>query len=308
MTVLYHGSTERGDAWARVFAEKAPDMDFRCWPDIGDPAAVRSLVAWAPPADLVSALPNLKVLFSVGAGVDQLRLDEVPDHVRIVRMVEPGIIDGMAEYVVMAVLALHRDLPFFLREQRAGRWSFRAPPLPGERTVGVMGLGELGRAALDALTPFGFRLAGWSRGQKTIDGVECFAGAEGLGSFLATTDILVCLLPLTGDTRGILCRDAFARMPRGAMLINAARGGHLVAADLIKALDAGQLSAVMLDVADPEPLPPGHPFYAHPAVFLTPHVAAVTRAESAALVLIDNLRRLAEGSPLIGEVDRARGY
>ncbi|WP_067734227.1 2-hydroxyacid dehydrogenase [Novosphingobium naphthalenivorans] len=308
MNILYHGTLDRGETWQHLCAERLPEVDFRCWPDIGDPAEVRCLVAWTPPADLITALPNLEVLFSVGAGIDQLNLDAVPDHVRVVRMVDPGIIEGMAEYVVMATLALHRDMPFFLAEQRAGRWSFRAPPMPSARRVGVMGLGELGRAALDALMPLGFRLSGWSRSAKAIDGVECFAGAEGLEPFLASADILVCLLPLTEDTRGILCRETFAKMPRGAMLINAARGGHLVSADLIKALDSGQLSAAMLDVSDPEPLPEGHPFYAHPAVFLTPHVAAVTRAESAGLVLIDNLGRLAEGAPLVGEVDRTRGY
>ncbi|MEJ2409438.1 MAG: glyoxylate/hydroxypyruvate reductase A [Novosphingobium sp.] len=308
MNILYHGARDRGEVWQRLCAEKLPEVDFRCWPDIGDPAEVRCLVAWTPPADLIAALPNLEVLFSVGAGIDQLNLDAVPGHVRVVRMVEQGIIKGMAEYVVMAALALHRDMPFFLAEQRAGRWSYRHTRLASQTRVGVMGLGELGKAALEMLKPLGFPLSGWSRSAHRIEGVTGYAGAAELGAFLAQADILVCLLPLTEETRDILCRETFRLMPQGAAVINAARGGHLVAQDLIEALDSGHLRAAMLDVTLPEPLPEGHPFYSHPAIFLTPHVAAETRHETAGEVLVDNIGRLLSGQPLIGEVDRGRGY
>lgn len=308
MTLLYHGAAERGEVWRRLFAEQMPDMSFRIWPDVGDAAQVRYLAAWAPPAEVVHALPNLEILFSTGAGVDQLAAGALPPGLRIVRMVEPGIIAGMAEYVTMAVLALHRDLPFLIAEQRAGRWTFRAPPLAAQRTVGIMGLGELGRASLEALRPFGFPLIGWSRSRHHIDGVDCFAGEDELPAFLARTDILVCLLPLTPQTRGILSRETFAQLPRGAMIVNAARGGHLVDEDLIEALDSGQIGAAMLDVTDPEPLTSGHRFYDHPAIILTPHIASVTRSESSGAVLIDNLRRLAAGLPPIGEIDPKHGY
>lgn len=308
MTMLYHGAAERGAAWAQAFAERLPEVPFRIWPDIGDPAQVRYLAAWAPPADLIASVPNLEVLFSVGAGVDQLSLAEVPPGLRVVRMVDPQIATEMADYVVMGALMLHRDLPFHLAQQREGRWTFRVPKLASERRIGIMGLGDLGKAALAALRPHGFPLAGWSRSAHAIEGVECFSGEAGLASFLARTDILVCLLPLTPDTRGLLCADLFAQLPPGAMLLNAARGGHVVDADLIFALDSGQLSAAMLDVTEPEPLPPGHPFYTHPAILLTPHVASVTRADSAGNVLIDNLIRQRNGQPLTGEIDRARGY
>lgn len=308
MALLYHGSAERGEIWGRLVAEQIPEIEFRRWPDVGNANDVRYLAAWAPPSEVVHALPNLEVLFSVGAGVDQLALDRLPAGLRVVRMVEPGIVSGMAEYVTMAVLALHRDLPFLLAEQRAGRWTFRAPPLAAQRTVGIMGLGELGRASLDALKSHGFKLTGWSRSSHEVDGVECFAGDRELPEFLAQAEILVCLLPLTPETRGILSRETFARLPHGAMIVNAARGGHLNDTDLIEALASGQVRAAVLDVTEPEPLTTGHPFYEHPGVILTPHVASVTRSDSAGAVLIDNLRRLQSGRPLIGEIDLVRGY
>ena len=306
--VLHCGDEVRGKEWQAVIPQHLPQVQLRCWPDGRDVAHIRHLVAWTIPDDLLAALPNLEVLFSIGAGIDQLALDQLPANLRIVRMIEPGITGTMADYVAMAALALHRDLPQYLADQRAGLWNPRTTLHTRERRVGVMGLGELGRASLAALAPLGFQLSGWSRSEQAIDGVQCFHGQPGFGPFLAQCDILICLLPLTADTRGILCRDTFNQLPRGARLVNVARGGHLVQDDLLAALDSGQLAAAMLDVTDPEPLPPGHPFYTHPAIVLTPHTAGVTRRDSAVHVLIDNLRRELAGLPLAGEVDRTRGY
>lgn len=308
MALLHVGDETRGVAWQRVFANDLPEVEFRCWPDVGDASEVRYLIAWTLTRELIESLPNLEILFSIGAGVDQLDPGLIPEHVRIVRMIEPGITTTMTDYVITAVLALHRDLPFYLREQRAGRWSPLPTLLASERRVGIMGLGELGRASLAALRPIGFPLRGWSRSAHAIDGVRCFAGEDGLGPFLAECDILVCLLPLTEETRGILCRDLFYRLPRGARVINAARGSHLIQQDLVAAIDDGHIAAAMVDVADPEPLPEGHLFYTHPAIFLTPHVAGVTRIETAVHSIIANLRREQAGLPLEGEVDRRRGY
>lgn len=308
MRVLHCGDEARGRAWSEAIARELPEVEFRCWPDLGEPQGIRHIVAWTLSDEALAALPNLEVVFSIGAGVDQLALGRLPPHLRIVRMIEPGITETMAEYDYMAVLSLHRDLPFFLVEQRAGRWSWRDAMPAAERAVGVMGLGELGQAALAALAPHGFRLSGWSRSRRAIAGVSCFAGAEALDAFLAQAEILVCLLPLTDMTRGILCRETFGRLPRGARLVNAARGAHLVQADLIEALDSGQLSAAVLDVTDLEPLPPDHPFYTHPSIILTPHVAGITRTDSAVQSLIANLRRELAGQPLVGEIDRSRGY
>ncbi|MBA4355478.1 MAG: glyoxylate/hydroxypyruvate reductase A [Novosphingobium sp.] len=309
MTMLYHGLESRGNVWAEIFARRLPQVPFRRWGhDPVDPAQVRFLAAWNPAPDFVAQFANLEMLFCVGAGVDQLPLASLPPQVRVVRMIEPGITVAMAEYVATACLALHRDLPHFLAEQRAGRWTYAPPRLASERRVGVMGLGELGKASLELLKPLGFRLSGWSRSAHAIDGVECFAGAGAFDAFLAQADILVCLLPLTADTRGILCRQTFDKMPRGASVINAGRGGHLVAQDLIEALGSGQLRSAMLDVTEPEPLPQGHAFFSHPAIFLTPHIAAETRAETAGEVLADNIERILAGRSPLGEVDRTRGY
>ncbi|RVQ69144.1 glyoxylate/hydroxypyruvate reductase A [Croceicoccus ponticola] len=309
MTAILHtGDAERGTLWQAIVARELPDIDFRCWPDVGDPEDIRYLIAWTLDRDLVEKLPNLEILFSIGAGVDQLDLSILPPHVRVVRMIESGITNTMAEYVAMAALTLHRDLPTYIARQRQGVWEPEDVLLCSERTVGVMGLGELGRASIAKLAPLGFRLLGWSRSRTDISGAACFAGPYEFDAFLAQCDILVCLLPLTDDTRGILCRDFFERMPRGSSLINVARGGHLVQEDLIEALDSGQLRYAMLDVAIPEPLPAGHAFYDHPGIFLTPHVAGVTRKETAVFSLIANLQREAEGTSLVGEIDRARGY
>lgn len=308
MHVLHHGDENRGRRWREVIKRELPEISFTCWPDAFEAADIRHLVAWTLPDDLIARLPNLETIFSIGAGIDQLDLDRLPRDLRVVRMIEPGITDTMADYVAMAVLVLHRDLPFHIAEQRAGRWSWRDVPPARERKVGIMGLGELGRAALATLAPHGFQLAGWSRSKRMIDGVQCFSGDDGLAAFLAQSEILVCLLPLTDDTRHILNRETFSALPRGARLVNVARGGHLVQDDLLDALQSGQLSAAMLDVTDPEPLPASHPFFTHPAILLTPHVAGITRTDSAVHALIDNLRRLIAGNPLVGEVDLSRGY
>jgi glyoxylate/hydroxypyruvate reductase A len=308
VTLLYKADPVRGAEWARLFAEKAPDIAFRLWPDTGDAGAVRYLAAWQPPDDIAGRFPNLEVLFSVGAGIDQFDFSALPAHVPLVRMVEPGIIDGMVEYVTMSVLSIHRQSRLYAQQQREQVW--REHPLvpASSRRVGVLGLGVLGQAVLQKLAGFGFACAGWSRSPRTIDGVTCHAGSDSLPSFLAGTDILICLLPLTEDTRGILNRALFSALPAGAALVNVGRGGHLVEQDLLAALDSGRLSSAVLDVCDTEPLPAGHPFWQHPLITLTPHIASMTRPETAVDVVIDNIRRHQRGEPLHGTVDRQRCY
>lgn len=308
MGFVYKADPTRGAEWARLFRERMPELPFHVWPDTGNPAAVRFLATWRPPADVASLFPNLELLFSSGAGVDQFDMAALPPGLALVRMVEPGIIHAMVEYATLSVLALHRDFPAYREQQRAATWrEIRVRPA-STRRVGVMGLGVLGRAVLERLSAFGFALSGWSRSARTIPGVACHAGAGALPDFLAACDILVCLLPLTPETRGILDRRLFATLPRGAGLVNAGRGPHLVADDLLAALEDGQVSAALLDVADPEPLPPEHPFWRHPRIWLTPHIASQTQPETAVEAVIANLRRHAAGEPLVGVVDRGRGY
>jgi glyoxylate/hydroxypyruvate reductase len=266
------------------------------------------LAAWEPPRDIAARFPNLKLLFSSGAGVDQFDFSALPPALPVVRMVEPGIIRSMVEYVVHAVLDLHRDMPAYRRAQRLRQWQ----PLPvktaAERRVGVLGLGSLGQSVLAQLVAFGFDCAGWSRTAHAVDGVRCFAGHDALGEFLARTEILVCLLPLTDATRRFLNGALLACLPAGAALVHAGRGPQLVAQDLLDALDSGQIAEAVLDVTDPEPLPPVHPLWSHERVRITPHIASMTQPATAARVVLDNLRRFERGEPLIGLVDRARGY
>ena len=307
-TFLYKSDPVRGRQWAEVFQRRAPAVDFRIWPDIGDPAQVRFLAAWEPPENLAERFPNLKVLFSSGAGVDQFDFSVLPPALPVVRMVEPGIVRGMVEYATCAVLGLHRDLPRYRRQQAEGLWQ----PLPvrtaGQRRVGVLGLGSLGQAVLAQLVGLGFDCAGWSRSRHAVDGVQCHAGADELPAFLARTEILVCLLPLTDSTRGFLDARLFSMLPAGAALVQVGRGPQLVDADLLAALDGGQLSEAVLDVTDPEPLPPTHAFWRHPRIQLTPHIASMTQPLSAAEAVLDNLRRFDAGEPMVGLVDRSRGY
>ena len=308
MSFLYKADPTRGAEWQRLFAERAPDLPFRIWPDLGDPQSVRYLAAWMPPDDLVARFPKLEILFSVGAGIDQFDLSKLPAQLPVVRMVEPGIVDGMVEYATLATLALHRDLVPYLAQQRQALWQpIRVRPA-STRRVGVLGLGLLGTAVLRQLRSLKFACAGWSRSHHAIDDIPCFSGTEQLPEFLARTDILICLLPLTAETRGFLNRDLFAQLPRGAGLINTGRGGHLVEADLLAALADGQLSAAVLDVTEPEPPPPDHPFWQHPNILLTPHVASMTQPDTAVSAVLDNIRRHRQGEPLVGLVDRSRGY
>jgi glyoxylate/hydroxypyruvate reductase A len=308
MTFLYKSDPVRGAEWAELFARKAPDVPFRIWPDIGDPESVRYLAAWLPPEDISELFPNLEVLFSVGAGIDQFDLSVLPPELPIVRMTEPGITAGMVEYATMAVLGLHRDLPAYIDQQRRRLWQpIRVQPA-SKRRVGVLGLGLLGRAVLAQLSAFGFQLNGWSRSRHAIEGVDCYAGQEELPAMLAATDILVCLLPLTDETRGVLNAGLFAGLPRGASLVHVGRGPQLDSAALLSALDGGHLSAAVLDVTDPEPLPEDHPFWSHPKVMLTPHIASMTQPETAVDLVLENISRHRAGQPLIGLVNRERGY
>jgi glyoxylate/hydroxypyruvate reductase A len=308
MALLYKADPARAPHWQTLFAEHAPDIEWRAWPDIGNPEEVEYLAAWQAPDDLTQLLPNLKVLFALSAGVDQLDLSRLPADLPVVRLLDPGITRGMCEYATWAVLSLHRDMVRYREQQAARRWQAHLLQPAENRRVGVMGLGTQAQQILATLAPFGFALSGWARSVHEIEGVDCFAGQAQLSAFLGQCDILLCVLPLTEQTEGILDRNLFALLPRGAGLINMGRGGHLVEGDLLEALESGQLGGAILDVLQVEPAAADHPFWGHPQVVLTPHVAAMTQPASAFGVLLENIRRFERGERMVGQIDRNRGY
>ncbi|MDG1858690.1 MAG: glyoxylate/hydroxypyruvate reductase A [Emcibacteraceae bacterium] len=308
MSVLYRGDRARQQKWQELFAEFAPDFPFLVEKDIENPESIKYILAWDYSPEMIRNFPNLEVFFVLGAGVDQFDLSLFPQHVSLVRLVEPSIIDGMVEYVIFATLALHRDMLSYLRFQREARWDPIQTTLASNRRVGVMGLGSLGQSVISGLKSFGFSLFGWSRSIHEIDGVTCYAGSDGFSDFLSNCDILICLIPLTLETKNILNKSLFDQLPFGAGLINVGRGGHLVEQDLLDSLDEGHLSGAVLDVIAMEPALPDHPFWHHPKIIMTPHIASMTNPESAARVVINNLKRHRRGEPMIGEIERTKGY
>ena len=305
MVFLFLCDADRGAVFAEVFAKHLPDIMFCMDAATVDDDDVRFIMTWDAPANLLQ-YPNLQTVFCIGAGVDHLAGVPMPPSVRLVRMVDESITRMVVEYVVMAVLSLHRNLHLYINQQRHRFWNGIAPHTQAaDRRISLLGMGILGQATLCKLQTFGFQLSGWSRSQRSLDGVTCHAGEAGLREMLARTDILVCLLPLTKDTTGILNGNLFAALPTGASLVHAGRGRQLDSDALLSALNSGQLSGAFLDVTDPEPLPAEHPLWAHPRVVITPHIAATTQADSAALTTVDNVKRLLAGEEPTGLVDLA---
>jgi glyoxylate/hydroxypyruvate reductase A len=296
--------------WKAALLAVDPSLDIRLFPNAGDPKEIEAAVCWTQ-HDMMELrrYPNLKLLVSMGAGVDHLlRQPGPPPGVPVARLKDARLTQGMTEWVLLNVLRFHRqDLEY--RAQQAKRvWDELPAPDTAKRRVGILGLGELGGAAADAIRALGFPVMGWTRSPRARDGVTCFHGTEGLEAMLRQTDILVCLLPLTPDTRGVINARTLALLPKGAFVINAARGGHLVDEDLLAALDSGHIAAAALDVFEPEPLPADHAFWGHPKVLVWPHAASITIPSSAAPQVVENIHRAREGRPLINLVDFSTGY
>jgi glyoxylate/hydroxypyruvate reductase len=309
MALMFYSSVDSAERWRAQFARLAPEIEMRVWPEIGEPAAIDHALVWRPAPGLLASLPNLKLILSLGAGVDHLLRDPLlPRALPIVRLVDPYLTDAMSEYVVLQVLRLHRQDLEYRAQQQARVWQQLEQKNAGERPVGILGFGEIGQDAGRKLKGLGFPVSGWSRQAKSVDGFATYASGDGLPDILAKSEILVCVLPLTSATQGILCARTFAALPAGAGLVNAGRGGHLVEEDLIPALDSGRLSAAALDVFGEEPLPEGHHFWSHPRILITPHVAGTTNPETAAPIVLDNLRRFADGRALLNRIDPALEY
>jgi glyoxylate/hydroxypyruvate reductase A len=314
MAFLFITPTWDPAAWVEAMRRVAPSLDVRVWPNAGDIAEIEYTAAWLPPPNVVKSLPNLKVIFSLGAGVDAILKDPtLPADTPIVRVNDPDLTMRMTEYVVLHVLMHHRQQRRLDANQRARVWD----PFPthgaSDLAVGIMGLGVMGRDSAERLRDLGFKVAGWSRSRKRIEGVHCYAGAAEFDAFLRRTDILVCLLPHTPETTGIINRKLIGKLsrkgPLGApVIINAGRGKQQVEADILAALDAGELLAVTLDVFENEPLPQDSPLWTHPRVTVTPHTAADSEPEAICAYVARQIQRFEAGQPLENLVDRQRGY
>jgi glyoxylate/hydroxypyruvate reductase A len=300
--------------WEKRFRAAAPGRDIRLWPDrLGNPDDVAYAAAWLPPAGAFGAFANLRAIFSLGAGVDGVLADRTLPQVPIVRVVDPNLMRRMTEYVTLHVLMHHRRQRLYDAQQRQRMWHEHPQPRAGEVNVGIMGLGVLGRDAAEVLVRLGFRVAGWSRVARQLPDIECFHGAAGLDAFLARTEILVCLLPHTPATEGILDLALMRKLKRdgalgGAFLINAGRGRLQVDADILAALDEGALAGATLDVFPVEPLLATSPLWTHPKVTITPHNSAASVPEETVAYIVGQIERFEAGHGLENVIDRATGY
>jgi glyoxylate/hydroxypyruvate reductase A len=282
-------------------------LDIATWPD---PRCLEAEVAvcWQTPPGLYAQMPRLRLVHSIAAGVDNVVDGQALRGLPVCRVVDPLLAQGMLQYVLWGVLHFHRHFDRALANQRRAHWQRHAQvPASGCR-VGLMGLGELGGLVARQLAAMGYGVGGWARTPRSLDGVQTFSGDQGLQPFLACTDVLVCLLPLTDATRGILGADCFAALPAGAALIHCGRGEHLVADDLLAALDSGHLRGAVLDVFETEPLPAEHALWRAPGVVVTPHMASMAGFDVVVRQIADNVARLRAGEPLRHQVDTVHGY
>ena len=308
MAILVSSRPLPAAPFAEALRRAAPDIPV--WTDADDPpaGAVEAILAWRLGPGVLPRYPNLRVLCSTGAGVDKLLVDDLPPGLPVTRVVDPAQGIEMTQYVVAQALAFTRELPRYAAQQARRDWT-RHPVRPAACCrVGVMGLGEVGQAIAAAFGPLGYPVAGWSRTRRDVPGVATFAGREELPAFLARTDILVCALPLTAETRGLLRRDTLARLPQGAFFINVGRGEQVVEPDLRALLDAGHLAGAALDVLEREPPRPDDWVWSHPGVTMTPHIAAQASFEVVAEQCVDALRRAREAMAQPRAIDRALGY
>lgn len=309
MRVVFHCPWGNARNWLEVLRRAGPDMRIEPAEVIADPHRVEAAVVWSPPVGFFEPFTNLRAIAVLGAGADYLfvpgmRLPDVP----IVRIVDPLMAERIAGWVLAMTLHFHRHVDRYLAQQREARWLRHEHPDFGDLRVGVMGLGTMGSAAAGLLARVGYDVAGWSRSLKASPGIAAFSGDGELTGFLARSDVLACLLPLTPATRGILNRGTFDALPDGAVVLNAGRGDHVVDADLVDALDRGKLRAAALDVFREEPLPEGHPYWTHRKILVTPHVASLTNPVTGAEQIVGALRVIRDGGTPANLIDPRRGY
>ncbi|MFT4195749.1 2-hydroxyacid dehydrogenase [Ottowia sp.] len=305
--LLCNRDSDAPDAWLGDLRHALPAAQVDVWQP-GLPPDYDHAVVWSPPQQLFDEQPQLRAVVNLGAGVDRLMALRLPPALAIVRLEDAGMAVQMAEYACHALIRFFREFEAYESQQRAGRWAPRPPRVRADFPVGVMGLGALGARVAQAVRQFDFPVLGWSRTPRALEGVRCFAGEAELGAFLQATRVLVCLLPLTDQTRGILNRRTLSQLRPGGYLINVARGALLVEDDLRRLLDAGHLAGAALDVAAQEPLPAGHWLWTQPGVILTPHVSAQTLRGDAVAQVVRALQAIESGVEPPGLVRRERGY
>jgi glyoxylate/hydroxypyruvate reductase len=311
MALLIYGLDRQignAQAWRDTFAEQIPDLEIRVFPEVGNTADIEYLAFMRPDFDAIPPLPKLKAMFSRSAGVeafiDHPKLPQCP-----LGKIEPeGGDPMMTEYTVMHVLRFHREMPLYQQAQANREWLRRPIVRPEQRRIGFLGLGLMAKAPALVLKSLGFPVSAWVRSPRKDEDIPIFHGPYQFEPFMSQTDIAVCLLPLTRETEGILCARTFAMMPRGAMVINIGRGRHVVEADLIAALDSGQLSYAALDALHPEPLPPDNPLWRHPKITVMPHVARRPTVNQLVTEIAANISSIKSGGGLLQQIDKATGY
>jgi glyoxylate/hydroxypyruvate reductase len=307
--IAYISRDTDGVLWKKVLEAGLGPLDFRRLDSLGDKADIEVALAWKPASGLLASFPNLKLIVSLGMGVDHLLSDDkLPAGVPITRIMDDGLIGQMSEYALYWALRHHRDIDKYAASQRAKQWKVEDFVDTIHRRIGILGLGTIGQDTAKKFAALGFPTAGWSRTAKSLPGIKTFHGADGFTRLLTESDILVNVLPLTRETRGILDAKAFAALPKGAYVINMARGGHVVDEALLAALDSGHLSGAALDVFNQEPLPAEHPYWTHPKVHVTPHIAGATNPRTASPGVIENIKRLRSGGELMHCIDPKTGY
>ena len=307
MRVQLQAPRDDGEAWRKALVAALPDATVAVWPEtLADPDYA---LVWKPPPELFKRMRPRRAIFNLGAGVEVLlAVPGIPDGVPVIRLEDAGMAMQMGEYVTLAVLSAYREAAAYAAQQRERHWQPRPRIAKSQFGVGILGFGVLGQAVAAALLPFGFPLTGWSATRKEVAGLRSFAGRAELSPFLASAHVLVCLLPSTGETRNLLDRATLSQLPRGAHLVNVARGPIVIDEDLLALLDEGHLASATLDVFRDEPLPANHRFWHHPRITLTPHVSAVTVVDDSIAQVVAKIRRLERGEPVSGVVDRGRGY
>jgi glyoxylate/hydroxypyruvate reductase A len=309
VSIVFKAGAGNPQGWQRELSTRLPDLDWRVWPDVGDPATVDFVLAFKVEPGFFAQFPNLKGILATGAGVDGLFADPaIPTHLPIARIVDPYMTQQMVQWAAYGVLHFFRRFDEYRDLQAKSTWQELGSPTRHPNRVGVLGFGEIGGAIGRGLLALGFFVNGWTRSPRDLGPIVNYAGMDQLDRFLADSPFLICSLPLTPDTKGLLNRERLSKLPKNAVVLNLARGSHVVTDDLLALLNDGHLAGAVLDVTDPEPLPPAHPLWQHQNVIITPHEAGLTTPETAAGQVAANIKHILAGEPLENPVDVTRGY